>query len=554
MALTAVTVTALPAAAAAPTGWLHTRGSRILDSTDADHVIRATSWFGMETSSCAPHGLWQIGLDDGMARIASFGFNAVRLPYSNECLAAQETSGIDPTLNPALVGRTPLEVMDAVVASAKAHGLGVILDRHRPDSGAQSELWFTSTWSEARWISDWTMLAGRYAHEPAVIGVDLHNEPHGTACWGCGDPSRDWAAAATRAGNAVLAVNPRLLVVVEGVEQQSTSKTWWGGGLADARTHPVRLAVPHRLVYSTHDYPASVFAQPWFSAPTYPANLPAVWRASWGYLQESGTTPVLLGEFGTKLETTSDRQWLAALVAYVRQHRMSFAYWSFNPDSGDTGGLVEDDWTTPQQAKLDALRPILGRPTPFRPTRTTQPTPRSPTERRTSGPEPTPNATPSTVPRPTASPTPSVSPSPTPSADTSPSASPTVTATTSTAASPAAPSSSAPTPGPTAATASGSADGTRVGWSVQSSWPGGYVAGLAVTSAQARQGWTVSWREAGATSVVSAWGMTCSTSAGIVTCTGAGWAADLTPGQTVRVGVQVATPGTAPTTPVLTVS
>ncbi len=159
--------------------------------------------------------------------------------------------------------------------------------------------------------------------------------------------------------------------------------------------------MPHRLVYSTHDYPASVFAQPWFSAPTYPANLPAVWRASWGYLQESGTTPVLLGEFGTKLETTSDRQWLAALVAYVRQHRMSFAYWSFNPDSGDTGGLVEDDWTTPQQAKLDALRPILGRPTPVPAEHeTTQPTPRSTTERRTSGPEPTPSATPSTVPSP----------------------------------------------------------------------------------------------------------------------------------------------------------
>ena len=93
-----------------------------------------------------------------------------------------------------------------------------------------------------------------------------------------------------------------------------------------------------------------MFAQPWFGAKTYPRNLAAVWRASWGYLQEAGTTPVILGEFGTKLETTSDQQWLATLVEYVRTNKMSFAYWSFNPNSGDTGGLVQDDWVTPQQS------------------------------------------------------------------------------------------------------------------------------------------------------------------------------------------------------------
>ena len=536
LAVLTVTATALPAAAASPVGWLHTKGSRILDAKNADHVIRATSWFGMETASCAPHGLWQIRLDDGMAQIASFGFNAIRLPFSNECLASEQSSGIDYALNPALEGRTPLQVMDAVVASAKAHGLSVILDRHRPDSGAQSELWYTSTWSEARWISDWTMLAKRYAKEPAVVGVDLHNEPHGTACWGCGDPKRDWAAAATRAGNAVLAVNPRLLVVVEGVEQQASSKTWWGGGLADAKKHPVRLKVANRLVYSTHDYPASVFAQPWFSAPTYPRNLPAVWRASWGYLQESGTTPVLLGEFGTKLETTSDRQWLTALVAYVRTNKMSYAYWSYNPNSGDTGGLVKDDWTTPQQDKLDVLKPILGRQTTFTPSTRTpsarKATSGSTTERRTSGPQPT--AGPTTTPSPSPAATPStVTPSPAPTAT---------------------PSTAPASPDPTPSTASGSADGTTAEWRLQSQWSGAYVAELSVSSEQARQGWTVSWPDAAATSVVSAWGMTCTTAGGTVTCTGAGWAADLAPGQPVRVGLQVATTGTAPSAPVLTVS
>jgi endoglucanase len=63
----------------------------------------------------------------------------------------------------------------------------VILDRHRPDSGSQSELWYTSRYSEARWIADWQMLARRYAGNTTVIGADLHNEPHGPATWGDGN-------------------------------------------------------------------------------------------------------------------------------------------------------------------------------------------------------------------------------------------------------------------------------------------------------------------------------------------------------------------------------
>ncbi|MDF2554737.1 MAG: glycosyl hydrolase family 5, partial [Microbacterium sp.] len=341
-------------------GRLHTDGARIVTEDGTPYPIKAISWFGLETSTCAPHGLWAISLDAGMQQIASLGFTTVRVPFSNECLDASATSSVDGATNPALVDLAPIEVLDATIASACAAGLTVILDRHRPDSAAQSELWYTDRHSEEEWIAHWRMLAERYRDDPTVVGVDLHNEPHGAACWGCGDPARDWRAAATRAGNAVLEVNPHLLIIVGGVERQPDgTMTWWGGGLAGVAGAPVELAVADRVVYSPHDYPASVSAQPWFSVPEYPANLEAMWERNWGYIATRGIAPVLLGEFGSTLRTDSDRLWLATLVDYLERTGIGFGYWSFNPDSGDTGGIVADDWRTPQQDKLDALRPIL---------------------------------------------------------------------------------------------------------------------------------------------------------------------------------------------------
>jgi endoglucanase len=167
--------------------------------------------------------------------------------------AGSTPNGIDFGQNPDLRGLSAFEVLDRLVAGARTRGLRIILDRHRPDANAQSALWYTGAYDEARWIRDWITLARRYRDDPTVIGVDLHNEPHGAATWGDGNMATDWRLAAERAGNAVLAVNPDLLIVVEGIERYAGTSYWWGGNLRGARTAPVRLPVPGRVVYSPHD-------------------------------------------------------------------------------------------------------------------------------------------------------------------------------------------------------------------------------------------------------------------------------------------------------------
>ncbi len=346
---------------AAGSGYWHTSGSQILDANNQPVRIAGINWFGFETSNYVVHGLWTRGYKEMLDQIKSLGYNTLRLPYTNQMFDPGSTpNGIDFSKNADLSGLTSLGIMDKIIAYAGQLGLRVILDRHRPDASGQSALWYTSAYPESRWISDWQMLASRYNGNPTVIGADLHNEPHSPACWGCGDASTDWRLAAQRAGNAILATNPNWLIFVEGVDTYNGDSYWWGGNLAGAGTYPVQLNVAGRLVYSAHDYPASVYNQPWFSAANYPDNLPGVWDAHWGYLARNNIAPVWLGEFGTRLATTSDQQWLSKLTAYLGTGAtgINWTFWSWNPNSGDTGGILNDDWTTVNTQKQSYLTPI----------------------------------------------------------------------------------------------------------------------------------------------------------------------------------------------------
>jgi endoglucanase len=341
-------------------GYLHTRGAAIVDDSGAVVRLTGISWFGLETATYAPHGLWTRSMDDLLDQVRALGFNSLRVPFSNQLFDGGSTpNSIDYNLNPQLAGKRGIEILDRVVDGARARGLRVILDRHRPDSGAQSPLWYTSRYSEQRWIDDWKMLAARYRGDPTVAGCDLHNEPRDQASWGDGNMSTDWRLAAERAGNAILAVNPDLLIIVEGVQTTGGESYWWGGNLRSAGGAPVRLSVAHQLVYSIHDYPQSVYWQPWFAASDYPNNLPPLWDSTWGYLVQNDVAPVWVGEFGTRDQTTSDRQWLTTIAGYIRGHELSFAFWCLNPDSGDTGGILQDDWRSVDSSKMDVLRPLL---------------------------------------------------------------------------------------------------------------------------------------------------------------------------------------------------
>ena len=334
--------------------------------------------FGFETSTAIVHGLWARNYKSMLDQVKQLGFNLLRIPICNQHLIAGV--GINSpnfTLNPDLRNLSSLQALDKIVAYSGSIGLRILLDRH---SAKADNFWYEPLWyipgdnyyTDSRFIADWVMLAVRY-RGTAVIGADLWNEPKDVgnlaATWGTGNVNTDWDLAAQRAGNAILAVNPDWLIIIEG----TSYNTWWGGNLKGVEKYPVVLNVSNKVVYSPHEYCQDVVDVPWLNDASFPDNLRPRWDSFFGYVFRTQTAPLLIGEFGTKFAYPKSQVWLQTLLNYMDgqletdgkssltagQQGMSWTYWCLNPNSGDTGGILNDDWDTIDTKKMTFLTPQL---------------------------------------------------------------------------------------------------------------------------------------------------------------------------------------------------
>lgn len=368
-------------------GYWHTNGRLILDERNQQVRITGINWYGFETDKAVANGLYAQDYRTVLQTVRTQGFNTVRIPLSSQMIETPGTnlniayrSGGVP-INADLRGLNSLQVLDRIVAYAGSIGLKIILDHHRSEAGNSAEangLWYTAAYPESAWIADWVALARRYAGNATVIGFDLHNEPHQVAgrgaCWDCGG-ANDWHRAAERAGNAVLAANPKLLLFVEGTDVYAGDSYWWGGNLEGVAHSPVKLAVAHQLVYSAHDYGPRETAQKWFNPRTTYATLSNVWSRHWEYISERGLAPVWLGEFGTTNDAAdvqgdapgSEGQWFACMIQFLATHpSIHWNYWALNGEDGY--GLLDAQYRAPvsglKAAMLASIRFPLSRTPP----------------------------------------------------------------------------------------------------------------------------------------------------------------------------------------------
>lgn len=394
--------------------WLHAEGSRLYDKDGNEVWLTGANWFGLNCSENAPHGLYAQEADPFLEAVADHGINVIRFPISTELLYSwmkgkplevssvqawgDENSGfnIDFLEADGKTVKNSLDIFNLLLQKCKKYGLKCFIDVHSPhsdNSGHNYNLWYgkeTATAGEItteKWIETLTWLAEYYANDDTVLGYDLKNEPHGkgqegaeAAKWDGSTDENNWQYAATKCANSILKVNPNALIFIEGVEQSLSGAqagdywgiadrrdnspyigAWWGGNLRGVKEHPV---VPDsgtsQIVYSPHDYGPSVWPQDWFQKDfTTDTLLDDYWRDTWAYINEQDIAPLLIGEWGGHMDSGDNEKWMKLLRDYMINHHISHTFWCLNPNSGDTGGLLDTQFKNWDEDKYGLFEPSL---------------------------------------------------------------------------------------------------------------------------------------------------------------------------------------------------
>ncbi|MBN1699309.1 MAG: cellulase family glycosylhydrolase [Spirochaetales bacterium] len=387
--------------------WLQTKGNRVYDNNGNIVWITGINWFGYETDTFVFHGLWTRDLESVLHQVADLGFNAIRIPmsvyfvleskkgsvYSNS-VTIEYNPNPGASKNTYLDGMDTLEILDYAIDYCGRIGLKVILDMHSlsPD-GYQHNLWYNEQYNFNHFREAWRYLAGHYRYNDTVIGFDIKNEPHGklneegfrAAKWDSSLDPNNWKSAVELVANEIHSINPRVLILIEGVEEYRDSAipnireklglpydsttdlsihtTWWGGNLMGVRVHPISLFQPSRFVYSPHEYGPNVHIQPWFEYDFNRSDLEIVWRHYWFFIHENGTAPIHIGEWGGNIagsENADNLIWMTAFRDFIAENNLNHTFWCLNQDSGDTGGILAGSaWEQVDENKYNFIKPTL---------------------------------------------------------------------------------------------------------------------------------------------------------------------------------------------------
>lgn len=392
--------------------WLHVNDDAQLVDMNGNPVwLTGCNWFGYNVGSQVFDGVWSQNMHDMLRQIADHGFNFLRVPMSTEILLQWKNGDPDPATpkintysNPELSvdgveGSDPLysfTVWNKAVEWCRELGIKIMIDIHCAETasaGHQVALWYTDKFSTDDWLEALSWVADYYKDDDTILAIDLKNEPHGTADvrpnmakWDNSTDENNWKYAAERGAAAVLEKNPNLLVMVEGVEVYPKEgndwnsqdidysrypysyyyHTWWGANFRGVNEYPVDLGkYQSQLVYSPHDYGPLVYNQTWFDKDfTFDTLMEDCWYDNWFFIQDKKIAPLLIGEWGGFLDSEHDKDgknklWMTYLRELIIDNHINHTFWCFNENSGDTGGLVYDNFGKWDEEKYEFVKPSL---------------------------------------------------------------------------------------------------------------------------------------------------------------------------------------------------
>ena len=397
---------------------LHLDADKFVDDQGKPVALHGVNFFGFNTPTNTLHGLWgsdPLGSDFQTIvwRQKLLGFNAVRLPFSFKSFAgtpqatakpcdlnvAAQVKALtaDPQDNPALVTEPPplAHPVDAkgqcngylptsssrdqflwVVDFYVRNGFYVLVDNHSEDH--------TVVENGDEWAQKWAQLIADIMSKDSAKGrvfADILNEPD--------QVGGRWAEGAVHMGelyikamDAIWAKSQDIIFFVEGLGQAGTGANWGDGfchddasmqaGASDPRHFlDTVLSKPYagHTVLSPHVYgPAVTHATSRYKDKELYDRLDLSFGSKTKGSYKNRPFPVAVGEFGSTFREPEDVAAMESIAKYLTGQDGSSAhnaiphwfYWDWNPDSGDTGGLVGDDWRSVEWTKVRFLRSKLG--------------------------------------------------------------------------------------------------------------------------------------------------------------------------------------------------
>lgn len=371
--------------------WLHTDGNKILDKDGKQVWLTGVNWFGYNTGTNTFDGLWNSELKPSVKAIADHGFNLIRVPMSAELINSWSAgeypqANYNNAYNTELNSMNSLQIFDYFLKLAEENGIKVMPDIHSAETNASGHtvnLWYTDKVSAEDYYKTLEWMAERYKDNDTIIAYDLKNEPHGkpyeadkAAIWNDSKADNNWKYVAETAAARILAKNPNVLIMVEGTEIYPTDINsnkdyhstndddyyfnWWGGNLRGVKDFPVNLGkYQDKLVYSPHDYGPTVYQQPWFEGSyDFDSLMRDCWQDNWFYIYKNNTAPLLIGEWGGFMKEPN-LKWMTCMRRLISENHLNHTFWCYNANSGDTGGLVLDDFSTWDEEKYAFVKEVL---------------------------------------------------------------------------------------------------------------------------------------------------------------------------------------------------
>ncbi|MEU9197070.1 cellulase family glycosylhydrolase [Streptomyces hundungensis] len=206
----------------------------------------------------------------------------------------------------------------------------------------------------AHYAAAWAHIAARFAHETAVVGYDLMNEPFGGSVQGPAFEAGPLAALYRRTITAIRAVDHDSWIFVE---PEAVSANW---GLPSGLPHladPRGDADAARIAYAPHLYPLPMDLGGGYTADTgqWVDRTLASWREQTEKTARRLGAPVLIGEYGLDVTLPGALEYVARVRALADAMGAGTAYWSNDPGS----------WAPwDQNLRATPLLPVLDRPTP----------------------------------------------------------------------------------------------------------------------------------------------------------------------------------------------